>query len=83
MKKDCIARYPQILKENDSPEQRGLLSLLRDHLINLDFLDEKTDDQNSAELRDRDEDGELRGHTGAYSAIEMTETDELRRIVSK
>ncbi|KJA20329.1 hypothetical protein HYPSUDRAFT_68540 [Hypholoma sublateritium FD-334 SS-4] len=48
MKKDCLARYPQILKENCSPEQRGLLSLIRDHLINLEFMDDEKDSPSSS-----------------------------------
>ena len=51
MKKDCLAKYPQILKENREPEQRGLLSLLRDHLISIDFVEEEKDDDISLEDR--------------------------------
>ncbi|KJA20333.1 hypothetical protein HYPSUDRAFT_816951 [Hypholoma sublateritium FD-334 SS-4] len=50
MKKDCLAKYPQILKENCAPEDRGLLSLLRDHLINLDFVEDENDDPSSSEV---------------------------------
>ncbi|KJA21276.1 hypothetical protein HYPSUDRAFT_88078 [Hypholoma sublateritium FD-334 SS-4] len=56
MRKECLERYPQILKEHRSPEHRGLLSLLRDHLINLDFLDTKTDTYIDLQSWDKEED---------------------------
>lgn len=43
MKKEAMRLYPNIVEENRSLEQRGLLSLLRDHLIDLSFLDDKKD----------------------------------------
>lgn len=53
MKKDCLAKYPQILKENYSPENRGLLSLLRDHLINLDFVEDQKDDFGGSHVQEK------------------------------
>ncbi|KJA20356.1 hypothetical protein HYPSUDRAFT_1092600 [Hypholoma sublateritium FD-334 SS-4] len=58
MKKQCLEKYPQILKENRSPEHRGLLSLLRDHLINLDFVDDEKADPIVLEDQDKEADVE-------------------------
>ncbi len=40
MRKECLEEYPRISKENWTPEDRGLLALIHDHLIDLDFLDD-------------------------------------------
>ncbi|KJA20332.1 hypothetical protein HYPSUDRAFT_43228 [Hypholoma sublateritium FD-334 SS-4] len=71
MKKDCLAKYPQILKENRSPEQRGLLSLLRDHLISLDFVDDETDDPRSSDDPDKEADVESSLFTAARLPAQM------------
>ena len=64
MRKECLERYPQILKEHCSPERRGLLSLLRDHLINLDFLDNETDNYVDLQTWDKEEDAMERSLCG-------------------
>ena len=43
MKKEALRLYPNILEENHVLEKRGLLSLLRDHLIDLSFLEDTQD----------------------------------------
>ena len=43
MKKEALRLYPNILEENHVLEKRGLLSLIRDHLIDLSFLEDKQD----------------------------------------
>ncbi|KJA25454.1 hypothetical protein HYPSUDRAFT_213835 [Hypholoma sublateritium FD-334 SS-4] len=48
MKKEAKRLYPNIMEENRSLEQRGLLSLLRDHLIDLSFLDDKNDNSSGS-----------------------------------
>ena len=40
MRKKCLEEYPRISKENLLPEDRGLLALIHDHLIDLDFVDD-------------------------------------------
>ena len=81
MKKDCLAKYPQILNENCSPENRGLLSLLRDHLINLDFLQDEAADSSSSENRAQAGDAERapRYRIDSYSAIGQHEINDADR----
>ena len=57
MKKEALRLYPNILEENRALEGRGLLSLLRDHLIDLSFLDDKQDNP-SISLESRIEKGD-------------------------
>ncbi len=52
MKKEALRLYPNILEENNVLEKRGLLSLIRDHLIDLSFLDDKQDNS-SISLKSR------------------------------
>ena len=47
MKKECLEKYPRILEEDRSPADRGLLSLIREHLIDLDFVEDGKDDRSS------------------------------------
>ena len=49
MKKECLEKYPRILEEDRSPADRGLLSLIREHLIDLDFVEDGKDDRSSLE----------------------------------
>ena len=52
MKKECLEKYPRILEEDRSPADRGLLSLIREHLIDLDFVDDRgsgTDDPSGSD----------------------------------
>ncbi len=59
MKKEALRLYPNILEENRALEKRGLLSLLRDHLIDLSFLEDKPDNLSiSLESRIREGDEE-------------------------
>ena len=41
IKEEYKRQYPQIVSEQQAPETRGLVALLRDHLIDLSFLEEK------------------------------------------
>ena len=49
MKKVCLEKYPRILEEDRSPADRGLLSLIREHLIDLDFVEDGKDNHSSLE----------------------------------
>lgn len=56
MRNECLHKYPQILEENRAPEQRGLLALLREHLIDLDFMNDENDNPRSMEGVDNEVD---------------------------
>ena len=56
MKEACLARYPNIIAEKNNPAERGLLALLREHTIDLSFLEEEDIDHH------RRERGERRAH---------------------
>ncbi len=40
MRKKCLEEYPRISEENNTHKDRGLLALIHDHLIDLDFVDD-------------------------------------------
>lgn len=44
MKEACLTRYPNIIAENNNPAERGLLALLREHTIDLSFLEDSEED---------------------------------------
>lgn len=52
-----MKKYPQILKEeNRAPEQRRLSALLREHLIDIDFVNDENDNPSSVEGVDNEVD---------------------------
>jgi hypothetical protein len=53
MKEQCLKKYPKIL-EMESEGDQGLLALLRDRLINLDFLEDKVDVSDQPQHCDHD-----------------------------
>lgn len=50
LRKQWLNKYPKITTEHLNEADRGLLTLLRDHVIDIEFLDPKThDDEKGAE----------------------------------
>lgn len=43
IRKECLAQYPQLQDDlRGPPSGKGLLSLIGDHLLDLDFLDDES-----------------------------------------
>jgi len=55
LKEACIAQYPQIVSEQQSPETWGLLVFLRKHVLDLGFLDYPDETINPDEQSNPDE----------------------------
>ena len=53
IRKECLAQYPQLLDDlRGLPSGKGLLSLIGDHLLDLDFLEDETEEVSGKSIRE-------------------------------
>ena len=78
MKKEALRLYPNILEENHVLEKRGLLALLRDHLIDLSFLEDTQDNPSilfDSRIKEGDEERVVVEKISRVAGIHSHETD--------